>query len=468
MFKLRSIKADALSWGGWIAFLAATIGAWQFVEGVIERDALAGFRDQEVGLTDQDGVLIKDFQIKSYLGDRLVTEALVADARIFSDRSTIELKKISGGKFYDRENGEYQFEAGEAEYGTYSKSLLAKSGVRIKNKRIDLKSAGFLYDHAGQIVAVNGAVTGKLEGGDLTSQDVTILLKTNEIQTGLITWVGPVAVQGQARTPWKVEAKRSSIKSDIMTYTDARGEDKDTIVTADKMVYDRKNDIVTAEGNVTYFGIDANIKCDKAVIERKIGKATLTGRIVDMLIKPEDSAPKETGIPPIVPLVPESIAQTRPRPGGSNDNPERSSENLRQYPIVMTAGQVEYWYRKGERKAILTLQPFARQELGGMRWREVTAHRAEYDGEKDVLVLRSATGQLVRLRNSIGDDMTATFLQVSTKKGEDDMEAENLKGTVMIDENELPERPGGGAGGGGTTGTTGSTGGGGLSGPIRR
>lgn len=453
-----------MSWGGWIAFLSACIGAWQFVDGVINRDALAGFREGESQFTDKDGILLEEFQIKSYLGDRLVTEALVAEARIFSDRSTVELQTISEGKFFDTKQGEFQFTAGAAEYGTYSKSLLAKEGVTLKNKQIDLKAQGFLYDHTGQQVQVNGSVTGKLEGGDLVTEEVVVLLTENEIITGPMTWVGPLAVQSQARKPWRVSAKRSSIKNDVMTYTEARGEDDETIVQADKMVYDRANDIVTAEGNVLYFGIDANIKCDKVIIERKIGKATMTGKIVDMLIKPEDSAPKETGIPPIVPLVPDSIAQTRPRPGGSTDNPERSSENLRQYPIVMTAGKVEYWYKKGQRRAILTLQPFARQDLGAMKWREVTAHRAEYDGEKDFIILRSSGGEIVRLRNSIGDNLTATFMRVSTKKGEDDIEAENLKGTVMIDENELPERPGGG----GTTGSTGSTGGGGTTGGTGR
>lgn len=405
------------------------------------------------------GIIIENFQIKSYQGDRLVTEALVDKATVYKDRSTIQLLGIKNGKFYYSDKREYQFTAGQAEYGTYAKSILASGGVRLWDKSMDLKSAGFLYDHAAQRVSVNGDVTGKIEKGDLVTKDVMILLDSNEIRTGSFNWKGPVKIEGQQLKPWNVQAKKTSLKNDIWTYVDARGEDKDTIVKADKMTWDRKSDVVVGEGNVEYFGIDANVSCDKIVIERKIGKATLTGKVVNMLIKPEDTAPKETGIPPVVPIVPDSVAGTRPKPQGQDD-PVRSQENLRQYPIAMRAGKIEYWYRKGERHAILTLDPFARQELGAMQWRELEANRVEYDGEREILVLRSTISQLVKMRNSIGDDLTATFLQVSTKKGNDEIEGENMKGTMMIDPNDLPEKPGGGSTGSGTTGTTGTTGGG--------
>ena len=467
MFKSPSIKHTILNLGGWAAFLAVSVVTWQFVDSVVNSDALSAYRQRPSELSDRDGVIVKDFQLKSYVGDRLATEVLVDEATIWTDRSTIELVGLRDGKFYGEDKKEYMFTAGRAEYGTYAKSILAKDGVRIWNKSMDLKSAGFLYDHVGKQVQVNGDVTGKLDEGDLISKNVVLYLDPDSISTGELSWKGMLELQSGQKTPWQVNAEKSTIKNGIYTYIKARGQDKDTLVISDKMVWDREKDIVTAEGNVQYFGVDANMSCDKAVIERKIGKATLTGKVVNMLVKPEDSAPKQTGIPPVVPLVPDSIASSRPQQGGGNqDDPVRSSDNIRQYPIAMRAEKIEYWYRKGERRAILTGDPFARQELGALQWREVSANKAEYDGEAEYLVLRSAGTQRVRLKNSTGDDLTATYMKVSTQKGNDEMEAEGLTGTVMIDENELPERPGGGSGGGGTTGSTGSTGGG-LSGPIR-
>src|SRR5690606_17707176 len=120
------------------------------------------------------------------------------------------------------------------------------------------------------------------------------------------------------------------IRNDITTYYNARGEDKETIIKADEMVYDRKADIVTATGHIEYYGEDANLTCDKVVIERKTGKATLTGK-VSMLVKAKDSAPKEVAIPPVTPMVPDSIASGRPdpQPQSQEQDPVRSGENLR-------------------------------------------------------------------------------------------------------------------------------------------
>ncbi|MBS1710684.1 MAG: hypothetical protein JSS71_03025 [Armatimonadetes bacterium] len=452
----------ALGLFGWAFVAACGWFGYRYAESVVNTDALAAYRGQDNGPFGNAGVLVKGFQIKSYQGGKLVSEALVDEATIRSDRSSITLHGIRQGQFYGKGDKQYRFEAAGAEYGTYSKSILAEGGVRIWNKSLDLKSAGFLYDNSARQVTVNGDVTGTMEGGKLASKDVVLLLEPDAINTGEIKWAGPITIQEGKKTPWQVEAKRSTIRNGIYTYESAKGQDKETIVKADKMSYDRDKDIVVAEGHVEYFGVDANLSCDKAVIERKIGKATLTGKVVNMLVKAEGSAPKEAAIPPVSPIVPDSIAGNRPKaPPDDQQDPVRNSDNIRDYPIAMRAGQIEYWYRNGERRAILTIDPFARQELGALKWREVSASRAEYDAEKEFLVLRSSGGQPVRLKNSVGDDMTATFMQVSTKKGDDSMDAENLKGTVMIDDNQLPEKPAGSGGGGG-----GNPGGKGLNGKI--
>lgn len=466
MFKSPSTKAAIANLSGILALGAASLGTYKLIESVVFNDALADYRAKNTPFKSGEGVMIKNFGLKSYIGEKLVTEARVRNAVIKNDRSMIDLTGIHDGVFYDDAGKKYNFTAEMASYGTYSKSIHANKGIRIFNETADLKAPGFTYEHPIRRVTFLGDITGKLGGGDLVTKSVFIDLHKKEILTGELTWTGPLQVNTPQKTPWKISAKSSRLRNDITTYTDARGEDKDTIVKADKMIYDRVNDVVTGEGNVEYFGVDANVACDKVVIDRKTSKATLSGKIVRMLIKPEDTPPKETSIPPVVPMVPDNIAGTRPKPQGSvgqdqqkkEEDEVRSGDNLRQYPIAMTAGQIEYWYKKGERKAILTGNPFARQELGALKWREMYASKAEYDGEKEELKLLSSQAQKVRMKNSIGDDMMAVFFLVSTKKGDDSMDAEGLTGTVMVDDNDLPAKTGSGTGtGGGTTGSTGSS-----------
>ncbi|QYK52509.1 MAG: hypothetical protein KF824_09595 [Fimbriimonadaceae bacterium] len=475
MFKSPSTRAAIANLSGVLALGAASLGTYKFVEAVVFNDALADYRAVNSPFKDGEGVVIKNFGLKSYIGKKLVTEARVNNATIKNDRSTIELAGIHDGVFYDDAGKKYNFVAEAATYGTYSKSIHANKGIRVFNDTADLKAPGFTYEHPIRRVTFLGDITGKLGGGDLVTKSVFIDLKNKEILTGELSWTGPLQVDNPQKTPWKITAKSSKLRNDITTYTEARGEDKDTIVKADKMIYDRANDIVTAEGNVEYFGVDANVACDKVVIERKINKATLTGKIVRMLIKPEDSAPKETKIPPVVPMVPDSVAGNRPKADSNptqdqqkkEDEEVRSADNIRHYPIALTAGQIEYWYKKGERKAILTGNPFARQEFSGlrMRWRELYAAKAEYDGEKEELKLTASPAQIVRARNSIGDDITTPFAIISTKKDDNAMETGVINGTVMIDDNELPKK---GDGSGSSGGTTGGTGGGSLNGPIGR
>lgn len=445
---------------GLAAFAGATFGAYQAVYQVVKADPLAEFRPKNNPFTQNEGVIIEGaFPIRSYIGERLVTKANVAKATVRSDRSVIDLEGIEDGVFYADDGQTFRFATAKATYGTYTKSVVADQGVRVWNANLDLRAQGFKYDHVVRRLAVNGPVSGTIAKGQAKAQDVVIDLAANVLTTGPIEWAGPLQVEGRPRTPWRVQAARTTIRQDIMVYTDARGEDRETIVRARTMTYDRANDVVTAEGDVLYFGVDANIAADKIVIERKTGKATITGRIVRMLVKPESQPPAETAVPPVTPLVPRELAESRPQPGSTpqedaqrqQEEELRSPDNLRQYPIVITATRIEYWFRRGERRAIVTGDPFARQELPGMRWRELFADRAVYDGENDTLTLTSRTGRAVRMRNSIGDDLTATSLTVSTRRDDDSLEAEGVQGTVMVDDNERPDRQNNAAGSTGGT-----------------
>lgn len=463
---IRSARSTALT-----ALLLCVVGAVGFVSvrwvtDVVKSDALAPYRAQNTPFKLGEGVIMEGFSINSYLGSRLVTEAKVKEAVIRGDRSLVDLKGVYDGKFYDEDGKVYQFSANAATYGTYSKAIIAREGIRVWNEKVDLQAAGFVYDHNTRTLVVEGAVTGKINGGDTRAESLELNLAKGSLSTGKIAWTGPLQVEGRGLTRWSISSDSSSHKDGITTFINAKGSDKDTIVKSDKMTHDRTNEIVTAQGNVEYFGQEANVDCEKVVIERKLGKATLTGKKVTMLIKPEETAPKESQIPPVSPLVPVDVANSRPTTG---DTPEeearrreneqiRSPENLRQYPLAITASKIEYWYRKGQRRAVVTGSPFARQELGAMKWRELYAFRAEYDGEKEQLRLSSQGSQRnIRVINSIGDDLLAETFIVSTKKDDDSYEGTRIEGVYMVDDNDLPQQ--GGSTGGGTS-TGGVTGGG--------
>ncbi|MDI9637320.1 hypothetical protein QPK87_10350 [Kamptonema cortianum] len=456
-------KGPVLSLLGFVATGLVVAGTYWGVMKVVGMDVLADYRAKNSPFSGQEGVIIKGFEMRSFVGSRLVAQADVEEGIVQNDRSTVRLTGIQNGIFHSDDGSQYHFAAANAIYGSYNNSVVAEEGVRVWTDKVHLYASGFIYDHQPRLLRVQGPVTGVLNGGGLVSQDVVIDFKKNEMNTGLVAWVGKVQVGDGDLTPWKIQAQHTKWNGKSMVYTKARGEDKETIVTCDQMTYDRENDVVIAEGNVEYFGVDANLACEKAVIERKIGKVTLTGKKVTMLVKPEDSAPKETQIPPVVPVVPQAVKDSRPAtttdPGQDAAKKQadavRDTETLRQYPVALTATKIEYWYRKGERRAVVTGKPFARQELPE-GWRELYSDRATYDGEQEFLSLFSSAGKLdVRIKNSLGDDLTADWVKVSTKKGDDSLEGEKIQGTVMINKNDLPDRDGGG----GSTGSTGSTGG---------
>ncbi|HCM73464.1 MAG TPA: hypothetical protein DIS87_04915, partial [Armatimonadetes bacterium] len=94
--------------------------------------------------------------------------------------------------------------------------------------------------------------------------------------------------------------------------------------------------------------------------------------------------------------------------------------------------------------------PQARQQISPTSWRLAFAPEADFDVEADWLILRSTgQGRQVRLINSVGDDVMAREIQLSTREGDDRMSAQDLTGTIAIDEEDLPPRSRGGGGGGG-------------------
>ena len=120
--------------------------------------------------------------------------------------------------------------------------------------------------------------------------------------------------------------------------------------------------------------------CDKVVVYRKDKRAVLSGN-VRMLIKPKDEMEKQVKadrgeIPVFHPQVPAEVAASAPLQGQSQEDKDldeevRSGKTTRKYPTVVLATNIEYWYAKGNRHAIITGNPQATQSLAENRWRRV-------------------------------------------------------------------------------------------------
>jgi hypothetical protein len=291
----------------------------------------------------------------------------------------------------------------------------------------------------------------------MTAANLVFDTEKDTLSAGPVLWIGKADLQQQdsAKT-WELSADETDWPGDgTSVWIHGRATDGEVIVLADKIVHDQETDVLTAEGNVKFFGEDVNLSCPKAVVDRKNQKAVLSGT-VEMLIKPEEKKGlKEEEIPPLIPYVPEEVKANRPLPPKSDperelDDQVRSGESIREYPVSIIAKQIEYWYKEGDRKAFITGSPQARQEMTGGRWRMIWAHHAEYDGEKDWLKLLSRKEERdARFKNSVGDDFKAFHFELSTKKDDDRMSGKGVQGVAQVrEEDETGGGTGGGAGGG--------------------
>jgi hypothetical protein len=237
------------------------------------------------------------------------------------------------------------------------------------------------------------------------------------------------------------------MKGDIQTLIDGEATDGEVLVRSPRIERNLRTDVITAFGPVEYYGLEANATCDRVVVYRNERRAVLTGN-VQLLLKPENERRLEpVPLQPFRPPVPDEIAKGRPLPppGGRSqqdkelDEALRNPETARRYPVVAYGDRVEYWYAEGQRRAIVTGSPQARQEMPGGRWRHVWAYRAVWNGQKNTILLESQKDRReVRVRNSLGDDLLARWFLASTREGDDSWEAEDIGGVVYPNEDDLP------------------------------
>jgi hypothetical protein len=330
----------------------------------------------------------------------------------------------------------------------------------------------FAYNEATETLTVPHLIRGKLFEGDVEAYRLVYRTALDAYTVGPITWKGDLSHLAMAsekkglltikgdlpKTPpsskkrtggrrWTIKAEGASRPpGDIETWTKAEATDGEVIIRADKLERNIKTDVIIASGNVRYFSKDMNALCEKVTVFRNEKRAIIEGDI-QATVKPEENAKLEAvEITPIRPVVPPEIAQKRPTPPKRTledrrlDSEVHSAASRRKYPILIWAQRVEYWYAKGQRRAIIKGSPQAHQELTKGRWRHIWTHAAYYDGEKETLKLvSSAEKKDTRVRTSLGDDMLAKWFQISTREGDDTWSGEGIEGDVFVDQEETEE-----------------------------
>jgi hypothetical protein len=410
-------------------------------------DYLARYRARaQPDLGYRPAIVMTDVALRSYRRDRLMASAHIERVEVARNRQTLALTGTEG-RYFACADRSFGFAAARGEWSANARVFVASGEARLFDKQIDLRAPQLQIDQDRAVVRVPGTVRGRFYRGDLVASGLTYDARSGDYRFGPASWSGvpDLGQDATARTRWTIKTDGVVVRrGDTEVWPKAEATDGEIIVTADRIERNVKTDVVIASGAVRYFGAEENLICDKVTIYRRERRAVLEGN-VQLFLKPEgESKLEKVEIVPMRPIVPEEIARARPaapsdEDGKRLDDELRQGENRRKYPTTILAQRIEYWYRRGERRAIVTGAPQARQELPGGRWRMIWSHRAQLERETERLRLESRDGQRdVRFQTSLGDDLRARWVELSTKEGDDEWSAEGVEGVVVSEEDEIP------------------------------
>jgi lipopolysaccharide export system protein LptA len=443
---------------GLLAAGGATAGYYGVIN-LLRTDAFASLRARDIaGFGTDTGTRMTDVELRQYRRGKLVAKTDAGELTMSRDGNTIELKKLRNGE-YHRKDGQAKFAADRGTWDTRAERLVLSGKTRIADKDFDLNSSSVVIDQRKDRLVMPNAIDGRVKGGVGTAASLAYNMKTGAFEIGKAKWTGPLngvqdlAGQANERTKWDVESARTvsgGSKTNTEVYTDARATDQEIIIKAPHIERNTKTDVLTATGRVFYYSAKSNFVADKIVVYRKEKRAVLSGTVI-MLIKPKQKVPEGTVIPPkeeeitpFRPVMPDQVNGKVPSYGPSKEEKEldeklRDGKTVREFPIVVTATDIVYWYGKGQRRADITGSPQARQEFTGGRWRHVWTKTAKYDGEAETLLLQSTENKRDTIyKNSIGDNLTAISFLISTKDEDDSYSGEGITGSVFQDSEDDP------------------------------
>lgn len=426
-------------------------GAWAGIAQVVAVDALAKYR---LGSSwgDRDGIILSSTEFVAWDKERKAAQATAHSMVMAKDRSSLTLNRVTGGRLFPEKGDPLQFSTQTATYEMYRRRLASTSPTTLTSKDFSLQTASFTWDERGKSLVAPGKVTGRLGDGQLRAYNLRIDLAKNSLRAGPVAWAGTIqdAKAPGGRRRWEFRGDDIQVNGELRVYVNGRATDGEIILKAPRIEHNTRTDVVMASGGVKYWGQEANISAPRVVAYRRESRVVASGG-VSMLLKAEkDKGLKEEEIPDIPALEPDKASDGKPITQAAAEEDQkrldeevRSSGNLRKFPTAIRAAEITYWYREGERRAVVKGAPQARQEMEGSRWRMVWGDNALYDGEGDWLTLKSRPSQKdARLRASTGDDFRAEEFRVSTKENDDRWSAVKGEGVTYVDEDEIPARSG--------------------------
>lgn len=440
---------------GQLAAFAAILAGGVWLRQIALVDAFAKFQHNATS-GDEVGIRLDDVRFWHYANGRLATMGRVDQIEVRRDRQSMQFSGIHEGRSFSTQRP-MSFEANHAVWTANGSQIEADRGARVWGEGFDLAVERFHLDPELSLLRVPGYVSGKLGEGKVKAAALFYHLSDGLYSIGEASWEGKLPStyqdEGGKRT-WRVTAKKQEHPSeDLVIWDHATATDGDIIIASDRLEQHRKQSLLIATGKVSYYSTKTNIQCEKAEIYTKEKRAVFTGS-VHMVFKPEKQqkkAPSVEEIPPYRPYVPDSIAQNRPAaPAAQRSSRDKELDDalqdpgtLRDYPMLAIADRIEYWYAKGSRHGKIDGAPQGLQELPGGRWRRLWADHAIYDGEAERLLLLSRKDKFdVHVLDSIGDDLTSTLYEVSTKDGDDWSRSGEITGDVQVEDSEIPKTKG--------------------------
>jgi hypothetical protein len=399
---------------------------------VIRSDPFAPLEQgNPLGLTDRIGIRFNDVELKAYNKSRLVTSATVDRLDVTKDRQTYQLLGIRKGS-YKSGHGVFEYDAPQGIWNASSRQLVLTGGTHVSSKNLDLDTPTATFDSNQDILRADRQISGHVNEGIIRAANLVLNTKTEDYETGPIEYHGTLAGfqkggdgdEAPATKRWDISSPHAKTNGDMVFYTHATAADDELILKADLIQQNKKTDVLTAFGNVLYYSGKADIRADKAIVYRTEHRVVLVSRVT-MLVKPksqQDKPPTIEPIPAFERIAPEKVEAGAPKPVSDPHEKElddalRNGHTIRDYPFVTVCDKVEYWYQKGQRHAHITGMPQARQRMTADHWRDIWATSADYDAEKDLLLMKSTPDRRdLEMKNSKGDDLLARSMLVSTKE----------------------------------------------------
>ncbi len=412
--------------------LVDPFGRWREAFSAPSREALA--------------VAMEDVDISVHKGSRLVLSFSARQVSQYRQENRLELVGIKEGRVYNEQGAPVFFQADLASYVPSQGLVRVVGAPRAWTSEWDLRAEIVdVYEAEGKIEASRG-VKGRYQGGELKANFVEVFYGDGRAYAKNVEWLGPLSAlqtaptQSQERKPARVSAGEVQYLSNPRRQVILNGElsTEDWILRADRVERNLETGVIFATGRCEYRGRDAVLTAPQIRILEKEEKAEFTGGIY-LLIKPQQEKDDPKKGQPL-----RSGGASSGQAGASREmDPQkeqeewekklRDPETLRHYPIVVTCEKAEYIYKEGARRGILYGSVKAHQDLTEGVWRELTAPRAVYLEDEELLTLKGAEGKKeVRMVNSIGDDLIAEEVTIYTEQGNETLTAKKPEGVLIL------------------------------------